>query len=87
MIIDNQNINIDDLISDKYMHKQLKNGIFLSDNQMSILNMYKINFEECSDVKELIFLIEEELDNEYDEDLDMICKEISEFNYYSNTNK
>ena len=87
MIIDNQNINIDDLISDKYMHKQLKNGIFLSDNQMSILNMYKINFEECSDVKELIFLIEEELDNEYDEDLDMICREISEFNYYSNTNK
>ena len=87
MIIDNQNINIDDLISDKYMHKQLKNGIFLSDNQMSILNMYKINYEECSDVKELIFLIEEELDNEYDEDLDMICKEISECNYYSNTNK
>ena len=34
-----------------------------------------------------MFLIEDELDREYDEDLDMIGKEIAEFNYYSNTNK
>ena len=30
MQIDNQNIDIDDLVSDKYMHKEIKKGIFLS---------------------------------------------------------
>lgn len=87
MIIDNQNINIDDLISDKYMHKKLKNGLFLSDNQLTILKMFDINPETCNGIDDLMFLIEDELDREYDEDLDMIGKEIAEFNYYSNTNK
>ena len=36
MIINNQNINIDDLVSDKYMHKKLDNGLFLSDYQIDV---------------------------------------------------
>jgi hypothetical protein len=52
-----------------------------------ILKMFNINPEMCSGIDDLIFMIEEELENEYDEDLDMVSKEISEFNYYTNTNK
>ena len=87
MIINNQNINIDDLFDKKYFHNKLKNGIFLSDNQIMILKMFNIDPEMCSGIDDLIFMIEEELENEYDEDLDMVSKEISEFNYYTNTNK
>lgn len=87
MIIDNQNINIDDLFDKKYFHKKLKNGIFLSDNQITILNMFNIKPETCNSINDLLFLIEDELENEYDEDLDIIGKEIAEFNYYTNTNK
>lgn len=87
MIIDNQKINIDDLVSDKYMHKKLKNGLFLSDNQITILKMFSIDPNTCNGIDDLMFLIENELDLEYDEDLDMVGKEIAEFNYYSNTNK
>ncbi len=87
MIIDNQNINIDDLFDKKYFHKKLRNGIFLSDNQITILNMFNIKPETCNSINDLLFLIEDELENEYDEDLDIIGKEIAEFNYYTNTNK
>ena len=49
--------------------------------------MFDINPEDCNGIDDLMFLIEDELDREYDEDLDMIGKEVAEFNYYSNTNK
>lgn len=87
MLINNQNIDINDLISDKYMHKEFKNGIFLSENQIQILKMFDIDAEKCSNIKELMFYIEDILDQEYDEDLDTVSKEIAEFNYYTNTNK
>ena len=38
MKINNQDINIDDLVSDKYMHKELDNGLFLSDYQIGIIH-------------------------------------------------
>ena len=87
MIIDNQNINIDDLQSQKYMHKEIKKGIFLSEYQIEVLLKYGINPEECGSITELIYLIDEVLDEEEAEDLDLVSREIIEFNYYSNTNK
>jgi hypothetical protein len=87
MIIDNQNINIDDLQSQKYMHKEIKKGIFLSDYQIEILLRYGIDPNECGSINEIIYLIDEILDEEDIEELDAISREIIEFNYYSNTNK
>ena len=80
MKIDNKEINIDDLISEKYMHKEIKKGIFLSDYQIDVLMRNHIDPYNCRVIYELINLI-------YDEELDIISKEISEFNYYTNTNK
>ena len=87
MKIDNKEINIDDLISEKYMHKEIKKGIFLSDYQIDVLMRNHIDPYNCSGIDELIYLIDEALEEDLDEELDIILKEISEFNYYTNTNK
>ena len=87
MIINDQNINIDDLVSDKYMHKKLDNGLFLSEYQIDVLLRNGIDPYKCGSIDELIYLIDEILDEDDDEELDIISKEIMEFNYYANTNK
>lgn len=87
MIIDNEYINIDDLVNSKYMHKKINDNIYLSEYQISILNMYKIDPYTCNNIDYLLYLIDEVLQDEYIEELDNISKEISEFNYYANTNK
>lgn len=49
--------------------------------------MFKIDYTSCKTSKELLYLIDQELDEDYDEDLEQIAKEISEFDYYNNTKK
>ncbi len=88
MNINNQDINMEDLISDKYMHKEIKKGIYLSEYQIEVLNKYDIKPEECGTINDLIMLIDLILEDEEDaDDLEQISREISEFNYYANTNK
>ena len=88
MKINNEEININDLVDDKYMHKEIKKGIFLSDYQVDVLLKYQINPFKCASIQELIYLIDEVLDDESDaDDLDGVSREIAEFNYYTNTNK
>jgi len=87
MIINNQNINIDDLVDEKYMHKKLDNGLFLSEYQIDVLKRNGIDPYKCGSIDEIIFQIDEILDYDEDEELDTISREIMEFNYYNNTNK
>ena len=87
MKINDQEVNIDDLYNQKYMHKEINKGIFLSDYQIEVLTRFNINPYECSSINDLIFKIDEILDEEIDDELDMVSREIIEFNYYSNTNK
>lgn len=87
MKINNEEINIEDLINEKYMHKQLENGLFLSDYQIEVLIRNGIDPYKCSSINELIYLIDEALEDDDEAELDAISKEIIEFNYYTNTNK
>ena len=88
MIIDGQNINIDDLYSQKYMHKEIKKGIYLSDAQLDILSRYNIDINKIGSINELIFEIDSILEDDPDlDELEMLSREITEFNYYANTNK
>lgn len=88
MKINGEEIDISDLISQKYMHKEIGNGIFLSDYQIEVLLKYEIDPYKCSGIDDLIFKIEEVLEeDDMLEDLDNVSREISEFNYYANTNK
>lgn len=91
--------NIDDLIKDLGIeldieHKVLKqrnNGLLLSDNQIEILKKHKIDYENHTTLSSLIFKIEEYIDEveTYMDitDIDDLSKELSEQNYYQNTNK
>ena len=57
----------------------------------NILERYKIDYKNVVDMSELIFKVEEyiEENDSYEEidDLENLSLELSEFNYYYNTNK
>lgn len=69
--------------------KQRKNGIYLSDEQINILEKYNINYLNYNNINELIFYIEDYLNNSYMEleDLESVSEALSNFNYYNNTSK
>ncbi len=88
MKINNEEVNIDDLVDQKYMHKEIGKNIFLSEYQCQVLLSYNIDPYKCGSVDEILFQIDEVLEDNPDaDDLDNISREISEFNYYANTNK
>lgn len=93
MKIDNNEINIDEIIKNINIEKsQLKDhgyGILLSDEEEEILKRYQINYKICTSTSQLIFMIEDYLNDSYEEldDLDNLSKRLSEYNYYQNTNK
>ena len=69
--------------------KQRKNGIYLYDEQINILEKYNINYLNYNNINELIYYIEDYLNNSYMEleDLESVSEALSNFNYYNNTNK
>ncbi len=88
MNINGQEVNINDLYDKKYMHKEIKKGIYLSEYQIEVLNRYGIDPMKYGSINDIMFLIDEILEDDADaDDLDNISREISEFNYYANTNK
>lgn len=64
------------------------NNILLTNYEISVLNKYKIDYKNCLNLKDIIFLIEKTL-NECDEseDLEEVSQTIAERDYYVNTNK
>ena len=88
MKINNQEVNIDDLIDEKYMHKEVKKGLFLSEYQIEVLSRYGITLDKCASINDILFFAEEILEESADyDDLEMVINELNEFNYYANTNK
>lgn len=71
--------------------KQIKKNIYLNNREMQILKMYDIDFQNCVDMNDLLFKIDNVLNDLYDnydiEDLEWVSSSISERNYYMNTNK
>ena len=68
------------------MHKNY-NGIYLTDNEVNILKSNGFDVNKYSNVKELMFDLEEAWEENENDELDMILSSIAEFNYYHNTNK
>lgn len=83
-------MNLEDLINNTINDNTLvkvNEKIYLTKYQIEVLDRYHIEYNSCSDIKEIIFLIEDILDVDYDEDLDELAKSLQEFNYYNFTNK
>ena len=90
-MIDNKEIKkiIDETIKDNKLNKV--NNIYLSNKQIDVLDKYNINYKNVVDISELIFKIEMYIEDNYTHDqlsdLENLSLELSEFNYYYNTNK
>ena len=63
------------------------NGLLLTNKEIEILERYDIDYKKCVSLKEVIYLIEDILEEEEIEELDLISQSISERDYYLNTNK
>lgn len=61
------------------------NNIFLKKWYLKVFEKYKIN--SFMSLNELIFIIEKILEDIDDDELELISTELSERNYYENTNK
>ena len=64
--------------------------MLLSDNHINILNKYNIDYLKYSSINDLLYEIEELLnDSEYSDadDLEWLSMDLAERNYYQNTNK
>jgi hypothetical protein len=85
--------DIDSLISSMDFEssklQDIGNGLFLTKKEVQILEQYKIPYKNCHSLKEVLFEIEEVLNDMdiVDEELDMVSSSISERDYYQNTNK
>lgn len=64
-----------------------KNNIYLTGEQVEVLNNYSIDYTKCKSINELINLIERYKDDDNYDELDWVQSNLSEFNYYHNTNK
>ena len=87
-------MNIDEIAKDvitsmqNNFHETLKNGLVLTRYQMEVLDKYKIDYNSMGSISELIYEIDEALEEcDYPDDLDIVSSELSEYNYYNNTNK
>lgn len=91
MKINNKEINIDDLadeIVSSTTLKKIKNDIYLNNEQIDILKKYDINYQKYNSLSNLIFDIEEILNEDSDmQDLEEVSRVLSELNYYNNTKK
>lgn len=60
-----------------------ENGLILSDYQIEVLRRNGIDYEVCGSMKEILFQINEIIDEEDNDELETVAKEIDERDYYS----
>ena len=89
MNIDELGLNIDEIVKSEKNFMKRHNNIYISDEQIEILKMYDINIDKYVNLNELIYDIEDRLNDSYEilEDLEWVSQTLSEYNYYINTNK
>ena len=74
-------------IYDNKLNK-ISDNLYLSNRQIEILKRYEIDYKKFNDIKSLMYEVETALEEVYDADyLQAPSIELSEFNYYHNTNK
>ena len=79
---------IEDIV--KKTHEDLKlnrinDNLYLTNKEIEVLERYDIDYH--TSIEQLMFNLEEILNENDYEDLEEVSNSISEFNYYHNTNK
>ena len=89
MLINGEEYNIEELIEDisNDMHIYY-NGIYLTERQIDILNSNGFDYKKYKNIKELIFDLDEYLNEDSDNvELEEVLESLTEFDYYHNVNK
>ena len=83
------NLNDEEIMGSESSFVKKYNNIYISDEQVNILKNYNIHIENYNNINELIYDIEDCLNDSYGEleDLEWVSQSLSEYNYYNNTNK
>lgn len=68
--------------SDSFIKKR-ENGMILSDYQISVLKRCGINYLNYATITQILFDINEILEEDEDEELEIVAREIDERNYYN----
>ena len=91
MIIKNRDVSLDEAIKfsnyQELLLNRRENGMLLSDYQVSVLNRNGIDYRKFTEIRELLFEIENCLDDYFDEELDIVSSQLSEYIYYNETKK
>lgn len=91
MLINNRDVSVDDAIGfanyNNLLLSRRENGLLLSDYQVDVLNRNGINYKNFSNIKDLMFEIENCLDEEFNEELDIISSQLAEYIYYNEFKK
>ena len=89
MLINGKEYDVDSLVKENIIDNYIMyNGMYLSYNQISVLNSNGLDYKKYKNIKELMFDIDEYLYNEPDNiELEKVLEELSEYDYYHNTNK
>ena len=72
---------------DYTMMKRLDNGLYLSQEQIDILESFDIDYKSAGNLSDLIRLVEEVYDDTEADVLDNLLTVLQERNYYENYNK
>lgn len=91
MIINKKDVSVNDAINfsnyQELLLNRRENGMLLSDYQVSVLNRNGIDYKRFNNVRELLFEIENCLDDYFDDELDLVGSQLSEYIYYNDTKK
>lgn len=91
MIINKKEVSVNDAVEfsnyDELLLKRRDNNMLLSDYQIYVLNRNGIDYRKFMNIRELLFEIENCLDDDFDEELDLVSSQLSEYIYYNDTKK
>lgn len=88
-MFDEQILNSFNLMGNEKSFLKKYNNIYISEEQYNILKKYNIYVEKYNNIKELIYDIEQCINNSLDDiqDLEWVSQTLDEYNYYNNVNK
>ncbi len=91
MKIKDNEISVEEAIKfanhEELLLKYHKNDILLNEYQITVLKNNGFDYQKYTNIKDLLFDIEEYLNDEYDDELDLVGSQIAELIYYRDTKK
>lgn len=66
---------------------KVNKDLSLTKYQITVLEKFNIKYKDALNLSEIIYMANEVYNENLDEELDLVLEELSERNYYENTNK